>query len=147
MALTDMITIQGAFNYSDGANSYLWRSGENYFGSDAYVGPNGDVETITGYAGSIGAGINLGGGRSINIGYGMATMDYDDAKDDAAGNAAILAAINGQAETNSAIMANYQWTPVKNVMMGVEYQYLKTEDVSGEDGDANRLLFAAQYNF
>jgi len=147
MALTDMITIQGAFNYSDGANSYLWRSGENYFGSDAYVGPNGDVETITGYAGSVGAGINLGGGRSINIGYGMATMDYDDAKDDAAGDAAILAAINGQAETNSAIMANYQWTPVKNVMMGVEYQYLKTEDVNGEDGDANRLLFAAQYNF
>lgn len=140
MQITDMIDIHGALNYSDGANSYLWRSGDNYFGSDAYVGANGDVETIAGYAGSIGTGINLGGGRSINIGYGMTTMDWDDAEDDGL-------AVGGETETNSAIMANYKWTPVKNVMMGVEYQYLKTEQVNGDDGDANRLMFAAQYNF
>ena len=140
MQITDMIDIHGALNYSDGANSYLWRSGDNYFGSDAYIGANGDVETIAGYAGSIGTGINLGGGRSINIGYGMTTMDWDDAEDDGL-------AVGGETETNSAIMANYKWTPVKNVMMGVEYQYLKTEQVNGDDGDANRLMFAAQYNF
>ncbi|MBD3655945.1 DcaP family trimeric outer membrane transporter [Marinobacter sp.] len=140
MQITDMIDIHGALNYSDGANSYLWRSGDNYFGSDAYIGANGDVETIAGYAGSIGTGINLGGGRSINIGYGMTTMDWDDAEDDGL-------AVGGETETNSAVMANYKWTPVKNVMMGVEYQYLKTEQVNGDDGDANRLMFAAQYNF
>lgn len=140
IAITDMVSIQGSFNYSDGANSYLWRSGEDYYGYDAYVTPGGDVETLKGYSGSIGTGIKLGNGNSINVGYGMTTMDVDDIGDDYTGNESI-------AETNSAIMANYQFTPVKNVMMGVEFQHLKTEDANGDDGDSNRLLFAAQYNF
>lgn len=141
MALSDMITVQGSLSYTDGANSYLYRSGENFGAASAYVDPaTGDVETISGYGGTIGAGIDLGGGRSINIGYGLVEVDWDDAEDDGV-------AVADQSETNSAAMANYQWTPVQNVMMGVEYQFLKRENVSGDDGDASRLLFAAQYNF
>lgn len=141
MALSDMITIQGSLSYTDGANSYLYRSGENFGAASAYVDPaTGDVETISGFGGTVGAGIDIGGGRSINIGYGMVEVDWDDAQDDGV-------AVADQSETNSAVMANYKWTPVKNVMMGVEYQFLKRENVSGDDGDASRLLFAAQYNF
>ncbi|MEQ9545167.1 MAG: DcaP family trimeric outer membrane transporter [Marinobacter sp.] len=141
MALSDMITVQGSLSYTDGANSYLYRSGDDFGAASAYVDPaTGDVETIAGYGGTIGAGINLGGGRSINIGYGLVEVDWDDAEDDGV-------AVAGQSETNSAAMANYKWTPVQNVMMGVEYQFLKRENVSGDDGDASRLLFAAQYNF
>lgn len=143
MALSDMITIQGTVSYSDGANSYLYRSGENFGAASAYVDPaNGDVESISGYGGSVGAGVNLGGGRSVNIGYGIVKVDWDDAEDDLG-----AAAVADESETNQAVMANYQWTPVQNVMMGVEYQFLKRENVSGDDGDANRILFAAQYNF
>lgn len=143
MALSDMITIQGTLSYTDGANSYLYRSGENFGAASAYVDTSGDVETISGYGGSVGAGFNLGGGRSINIGYGMVEVDWDDAEDDALFSALVA----DQSETNSAVMANYQWTPVQNVMMGVEYQFLQRENVNGDDGDANRILFAAQYNF
>jgi hypothetical protein len=143
MAVTDMITIQGSLSYTDGANSYLYRSGDDYGGVSAYINPNnGNVETISGYGGTIGTGINLGGGRSINIGYGMVTMDWGNAEDDLG-----AANVASETETNSSIMANYKWTPVKNVMMGVEYGYFKTETVGGDDGDANRLMFAAQYNF
>ncbi len=142
MSLTDMITIQGNIQYSDGANSYLYRSGENFGAASAYVDADGDVETISGYGATIGTGISLGGGRSVNIGYGIVEVDWDDAEDDLG-----AAAVAGESETNSAIMANYQWTPVKNVMMGVEYQFLSRENVDGTDGDANRVLFAAQYNF
>src|SRR5690554_6426146 len=139
MQLTDMITLQGTLTYTDGANSYLYRSGENFGAASAYrVGDS--VETISGYGGSVGAGINLGGGRSINIGYGYVEVDWDDAVDDGV-------AVGDESEKNQAVMANYQWTPVKNVMMGVEYQFLKRENVDGSDGDANRILFAAQYNF
>ncbi|RBP33449.1 hypothetical protein DET50_102264 [Marinobacter pelagius] len=145
-ALTDMITIQGAVNYSDGANSYMWRTGDNYYGADGYL-LNGDIETISSYSASIGTGISLGGGRSINIGYGMATMDWDDAEQDFAGNAGQLAAVRAETETNQAIHANYMWSPAPSVTMGVEYKYLKTEEVGGNDGDANRVMFAAQYNF
>ncbi|HIO31499.1 MAG TPA: hypothetical protein EYN44_02295 [Marinobacter salarius] len=146
LALSDMITVQGTLSYSDGANSYLYRSGENFGAASAYVDQNGDVETISGYGGSIGAGFNLGGGRSINIGYGIVQVDWDDAEDDAAA-AGLAGAVGSQSETNSAVMANYKWTPVNNVMMGVEYQFLSRENVDGTDGDASRLLFAAQYNF
>ncbi|CCG96623.1 conserved hypothetical protein; putative exported protein [Marinobacter nauticus ATCC 49840] len=140
MALTDMITVQGTLSYTDGANSYLYRSGDNFGADSAYVDSSGDLETISGYGGSIGAGVNLGNGRSINIGYGLVEVDWDDAEDDGV-------AVADESESNQAIMANYKWTPLKNVMMGVEYQFLKRENVDGTDGDASRLLFAAQYNF
>lgn len=143
MALTDMITLQGTLTYTDGANSFLYRSGENFGAASAYVDPaNGDVETLSGYGGSVGAGINLGGGRSVNIGYGLVEVDWDDAESDLG-----AAAVADESETNSAVMANYQWTPVQNVMMGVEYQFLQRDNVDGTDGDASRILFAAQYNF
>ncbi len=142
MALTDMITIQGTLTYTDGANSYLYRSGENFGADSAYIDGSGDVENLSGYGGSVGAGINLGGGRSINIGYGLVEVDWDDAESDLG-----AAEVADESETNSAVMANYQWTPVQNVMMGVEYQFLQRDNVDGTDGDANRILFAAQYNF
>ncbi|KAA1175818.1 hypothetical protein FWJ25_01410 [Marinobacter salinexigens] len=136
MAITDMITVQGTLSYSDGANSYLYRSST----ASAYVDGTGSIETISGYGGSIGTGINLGGGRSINIGYGTVMVDIDDAVTDGA-------LTGGDTESISALMANYKWTPVKNVMMGVEAQYGQRETQNGDDGDASRLLFAAQYNF
>ncbi|PCM44615.1 DcaP family trimeric outer membrane transporter [Marinobacter sp. ANT_B65] len=138
IAVSDMITLQGTLSYTDGASSYLYRSGT----ASAYVDGSGDVEAISGYGGSIGAGFNIGNGRSINIGYGMVEVDLDDAVADSGG--AITA---GDTESVSAVMANYKWTPVKNVMMGVEYQYGMREVQNGDDGDASRLLFAAQYNF
>ncbi|MEX1056854.1 MAG: hypothetical protein WED11_03925, partial [Natronospirillum sp.] len=138
MALTDMITIQGSLSYTDGANSYLYRSGDNFGAASAYIDANGSLETISGVGGQIGTGINLGGGRSINIGYGVVKVDWDDAEDDGM-------AVGGQSEMNSAVMTNYQWTPVENVMMGVEYQFLQRENVDGSDGDGSRILFAGQY--
>ncbi|SFL81848.1 DcaP family trimeric outer membrane transporter [Marinobacter zhejiangensis] len=139
MALGDMMTLQGTVSYTDGANSYLYRSGENFGAEDAYL-LGGDLESIAGYGGSVGVGMDLGGGRSANIGYGLVTVDWDDAEDDGI-------AVGGKSETNQNMMANYMWTPVKNVMMGVEYAYFKRENVNGDDGDASRILFAGQYNF
>ncbi len=138
-ALTDMVSIQGAINYSDGANGYLWRSGSNYYGPSAYLDGD-DVETIEGYGGSIGVSFDLGGGSSINVGYGMTELDLDDAV--AAGQAT-----NADPETNQNILANYMWTPVQNVMMGVEYGYFDQETVGGDSSDANRVMFSAQYSF
>jgi len=138
LKLSDMFSVQGAINYTDGANGYLWRSGSNYYGPSAYM-DGGNIETISGYGGSVGVSMALGGGRSINLGYGMTTLDLDDAV--AAGTP------SSQAETNQNILLNYMWVPVKNVMMGVEYGYLDQETVAGDSTDANRVMFAAQYNF
>ncbi len=130
LALTDMISIQGAVNYSDGANGYLYRSG----GADAYLDGNGDLESLSGIGGALGASFNLGGGSSINVVHGMTQLDVDD-----------LGA--GATETNSTTFVNYMFTPVENVMMGVEYGRFASENQNGDDADANRVMFAAQYNF
>lgn len=137
--LTDVFSVQGALNISEGANGYLWRSGSNYYGPSAYL--DGDsLETIGGYGGSIGASLKVGGGNSVNIGYGYTELDLDDALD--AGGASA-----GDAESNQNMILNYLWIPVENVMFGVEYGYLKQETVGGDSADANRVIFAAQYTF
>ncbi|MEX0604497.1 MAG: DcaP family trimeric outer membrane transporter [Marinobacter sp.] len=138
-SVTDAVSIQGNVNYTDGANGYLWRSGTNYYGEDAYVTANGDVETITGYSANIGASVKAGPG-AFNIVYGMTTMDWDDAVDDGL-------AVGDKHETNTNAFVNYQWVPVENVALGVQYGYYEVEKVNGDDGNASRLMFAAQYNF
>ena len=130
VAITDMITVRGAVNYADGANSYIYISG----GDDAYLDSNGDLENISGMGGTVGTSINLGNGRSINVSYSMSKLDVDDLAADTL-------------ESREAAYVNYQWTPVENVMMGVEYGYKTSENQNGDNDDANRLMFAAQYNF
>lgn len=125
--VTDMISIQGNVNYTDGANAYLYLSG----GPDAELDGD-DLENISGYGGTLGTSFNLGSGSSINLVYGMTELDVENA---------------GQDETRSNILANYMFSPVNNVMMGVEYGYWKVETKGGDKEDANRLMFAAQYNF
>jgi hypothetical protein len=139
LKLSDMFSVQGTLNYTDGATGYLWRSGSNYYGPSAYMDGT-SIETISAYGGNVGVSMALGGGRSINVAYGMTSMDLDDAV--AAG-----AAANSDPETNQNVFVNYMWTPVKNVMMGVEYGYFDQETVAGDSTDANRLMFAAQYSF
>jgi hypothetical protein len=129
LAISDMISIQGGLNYSDGANAYLYRSG----GDDAYRDGN-DVENISGLGAKIGTSISLGDGRSVNLVYGMTTLDVDDLGPNAN-------------ETNDSALINYMWTPVKDVMMGVEFARFSSENQAGDSDSANRVMFAAQYNF
>lgn len=138
-SVSDTISIQGNVNYTNGANGYLWRSGTNYYGEDAYVDANGNVETITGYSANIGASVKAGPG-AFNIVYGFATMDWDDAVDDGL-------AVGDKHETNSNAFVNYQWSPIEKVHFGVQYGHFQVEKVNGDDGDASRVMFAAQYNF
>jgi hypothetical protein len=139
IAVTDGLSIQGAVNYSDGGNSYLWRSGSNYTAADAYSNA-GSLETISGYGGTIGASLKVGLG-TVNTAYGMTKLDWDDAVSDG------ITGIGTQHESNAMAMINYQWKPIEAVMFGVQFSHLRVKEVSGDDGNANRLLFAAQYSF
>jgi len=138
IAISDMISIQGAVNVGDGANTYVYRAG----GPDAYVDASGDIETVEAFGAALGASFTLGGGRSINAGYGMATTDLDDAA------ALVGNGIDGAStDTNTMMYVNYMWAPVKHVSMGVQFENLETETQGGADGDANRLMYLAQYSF
>lgn len=139
LQLSDMFSVQGNLNFTDGASGYLWRSGDNYFGASAYL-DGSDVETIKGYGGTLGMSMDLGNGRSINLGYGTTKLDLDDAVSKGA-------ATSAYAEINQNVLLNYMWTPVENVMMGVEYGYFDQETQGGDSTDANRVILATQYNF
>ncbi|KAA8984447.1 DcaP family trimeric outer membrane transporter [Halospina sp. K52047b] len=139
MALTDAFSVNVTMNYADGANSYVYRAGGAFGQPDAYV-DGGEVETIEAYAGTLGATMDFGGGQSVNAGYGTATSDLDDAV-----SAGALDPTD--TDTNTMVFVNYKWTPVENVTMGVEFANLETETQGGNDGDANRLMYLAQYSF
>ena len=134
-SLSDSMTIQCALNYSDGATSYLYISP----GPDAFVDASGSLETVSGYAGTLGLSINTAGG-AFNIAYGTVMLDLDDGV-----NAGAIDP--GTDDTRTNIFVNYQWKPTTNLMYGVELGRFEVEDQGGTDGDATRLLFAAQYNF
>lgn len=142
-AVTDTVSLHGVVNYVNGGDIYLYRSGEDFAQEYGYVDGSGSIELISGYSALVGASFDIGGGRSINTGVGMVESDWDDALRDLPGSANI----GDKHETNTMAMINYQWSPVEAVNMGVEYSYSKVEEVDGDDGDASRLLFAAQYNF
>lgn len=131
-------TIQGVINYSEGANAYLYRSGNDFGGIDAYLF-NGDLKTVSGYGGTLGVSTKVGVG-SVNIVYGMVEMDLDDYNDD-------VGVAAGTHESNSNLFVNYQWNPSDNVMMGVELGYFDTEFFSGGSADAKRIMYSAQYSF
>ncbi len=131
-------SIQGAFNYSNGANAYLYRSGNNFGGIDAYLS-NGSLETVSGYGGTLGVSANVGPG-SLNIAYGMATIDLDDYDNDVGVDA-------GTHETNTNIFVNYQWNPVENVMMGVELARFEADIYGGGSADASRIMYSTRYSF
>ncbi|WP_148864147.1 DcaP family trimeric outer membrane transporter [Marinobacter fonticola] len=142
LSATDSLKLYGVINYTNGANTYLYRSGENFAAEDGYVDGSGNLELISGYGGTVGLTIDLGSDRSINAGVGMTEVDWDDAEQDLGS-----AVIGDKHETNTSAMINYQWHLQKNVTMGIEYAYYMVDEVDGDDGDASRLLFAAQYNF
>lgn len=94
ISLTQVLTLHAVVNASDGANGYLYRSGNSGFGAqDAYL--DGDsLETISGYGGTIGVSAEVGIG-TLNAGYGLVEIDWDDAADEYG------AIVDTRAETNS----------------------------------------------
>lgn len=139
MALTDAITIRGAFNATDGANGYLYRSGNSGFGAaDAYLDGN-NLESVSGYGGTVGVSAAMGIG-TLNVSYGRVTVDWDDAE--AAG-----AVGPARFKTNDNAFVNYQWSPVDNVNLGVEYGYFHAENQGGDNAEAHRVMFASGYSF
>lgn len=136
--VTDSFTLRANVSYTDGGNGYLYRSGDNYYGDDAYVF-NGHLQTISGIGGNIGASLNAAGG-TFNFVLGMTDMDWDDAQQDGL-------SVGDKHERNTNAFINYQWSPAKNVTMGLQYGHFKVKEVDGDDGDASRVAFAAIYNF
>jgi hypothetical protein len=130
------ISVQSSVVYGDGIGGYLYVNP----GAPAYYdNDTGDVETIEALGGTLGLTMKAGAGN-INLAYGVATADWDDAEAEGL-------AVAGNDEKFQSIFVNYIWSPVSNVEYGIEAGHHSRETVSGADGDAVRIQAMAKYSF
>ncbi|MDN3523022.1 DcaP family trimeric outer membrane transporter [Halomonas ramblicola] len=135
--LTPAVTLRGSITHGDGIGEYLSESPA----APAYVDPDtGSVEPITLTGGSVGVRVAAGPGY-INLGYGYATADLDDAVNAGVANADLAN------KTFSDLHLNYIWSPMRRVSYGLEVSHQTREIANGDDGDAVRLQGMVMYHF
>lgn len=135
--VTPAVTLRGGITHGKGVGGYM----EEAPGAPAYVDPvTGSVEPITLTGGTAGVRLAAGLGH-INLGYGYATADLDDAVDAGVANASLAN------ETFTDLHLNYIWSPTQNVSYGLEVSRQTREIANGDDGDAVRLQGMVMYRF
>lgn len=135
------LAVTGGVNFKVGdGNSFSIKANVNsnrytYYGfsNPSAVVSGSDIELIDHSA--IVAAYNIDwGDADTTIAYGM--VEFDD--DHLAGT---------DVDNINTIHINYRWKPYDSINFGVEVSRAEQELVSGDDGDATRLQFGAQYNF
>ena len=130
------VTLRAIVNASEGANSYLYLSGDYFNGADAYVDTNGKLQTLSGDGGALGLSYQISPQYSLNASHGYTDVKLGDPT--VGGNA-------GRKNKNTFL--NLMWTPNERLMYGIEYGYFETELADGREEDASRMMVAAQYSF
>ncbi len=130
-----------AFNTGSGSISAKVNANANrytYYGwaNDSAVVVGNSIELIDHTAAVLAYNHNLGGSNDAKITIALGSITFDDE---------FLQA--NDPETISTVHANYRWSPYPKVNFGVEVSSASRENVNGDDGDATRLQFGAQYNF
>jgi len=132
--------VTGGVNFKVGdGNSISVKANVNsnrytYYGFDnpAAVVDGSDIELIDHTA--VVAAYNIDWGKAkTTIAYGIVAFDDD-----------FLSPTSD--EEISTFHINYRWSPYENVNFGVEVSRAERELVNGDDGDATRIQFGAQYN-
>lgn len=130
------VTLRGAITHGDGLGSYLYINPQ---AAPGYIDANGSVETFKATGGTAGVSVAAGPGN-VNLAYGIARVDLDDAVE--AGAMAETAN-----ERFEGVFLNYIWSPIRNVSYGIEAGYHSRKQVNGDSGDAVRLQGMVMYNF
>jgi hypothetical protein len=137
--VSDAVTLRGTIKYGDGIGGYISTSPAEK--TAGYVDPTtGSLETIEQLGVAASVAVKVGPGH-INLGYGMAKADMDDAVN----SGAITA--NTANEKFEAVHLNYIWSAAKNVSYGLEISRHSRDVQSGLDGDATRLQGMVMYRF
>jgi len=136
------ISVQGNVVYGDGIGGYLYVAP----GPAGFVDNDGNVETVEQIGGAIGVSAQVGEG-TVNLAYGVAYADWDDAEDAFAADTPAGIAVGESNERFQSVFINYIWTPDPRVTYGIEAGYHTRRVVTGVDGDAVRLQASASYSF
>jgi hypothetical protein len=130
------VTLRGAITHGDGMGGYLYLNPQ---GTPGYIDANGSVDTFKATGGTAGVSVAAGPGN-INLAYGIARVDLDDAVEAGAMD-------ETDNERFEGVFLNYIWSPIQNVSYGIEAGYHSRKQVNGDSGDAVRLQGMVMYNF
>ncbi|MEE8365756.1 MAG: DcaP family trimeric outer membrane transporter, partial [Gammaproteobacteria bacterium] len=130
-----------AFKTASGSVSAKFNSNSNRytyygFGNPAAVIAGGTIEPIDHTSIVLAWNHNYGGADNAKTTVAFGQVSFDD---EFLGPTDI--------DTVSTIHVNYRWSPRDNVNLGVEVINADREDVNGDDGDATRIQFGAQFTF
>ena len=125
--------------FGEGMGKY-WRGMP---GSIAVTGVNGSnisVKAIRHYGGYAWLRHRWTSTISTNVGFGRQDADVESEI-----TKALIPA--GALDVHWSILANIVWTPVNNVLMGVEYHWLRSNFHNARESVIHRIQFSARYKF
>jgi hypothetical protein len=133
--------ITGGVNFKVGdGNSISVKANVNsnrytYYGwlNPAAVVDGSDIELVD-HTAVVAAYNHDWGGATTTIAYGAVSFDDDHL-------------VGTDVDNVNTFHINYRWSPYEDINFGVEVSRAEQELVNGDDGDATRLQFGAQYNF
>jgi hypothetical protein len=130
-----------AFKTGSGSVSAKFNSNSNRytyygFGNPAAVVVGSTIEPIDHTSIVLAWNHNYGGPNNAKTTVAFGQVSFDDEF-----------LLPGDIDTVSTIHVNYRWSPRENVNLGVEVINADREDVNGDDGDATRVQFGAQFTF
>ncbi|AKV95697.1 hypothetical protein ACP86_05705 [Marinobacter sp. CP1] len=140
--VTSDTTLMAGAIYGDGVGRYLYTSFSNNQSDstrsgigEAYIGANGDLETIEAYGFNVAASHAWTPKFTTSLSYGFAEGDQDEALFP-----------NSFKTLQSAHLSNF-YQVADPVTVGVEVSYQNKEDANGDAAENTRLQLAAQFSF
>jgi len=122
-------TLRALVSGGEGIGTYM----NNSLAPAAYrVGD--ELETITGWGGTVGLSQKVGIG-AINVAYSYVESDWDEALDDGL-------SVSGRDEERELMYLNYIWSPTERMTYGVEVAHAMRTTVAGDDGAAPEFRVA-----
>lgn len=133
-------TLKGNLMVGSGLGGYLDyvpASGAKYRAPDAYMAADGSLETVDMRSYGVSLEHRWNSDWSSSIGTSLVHQDLPDE----------APAFQGMTDTVQFSHVNLIWDVTERLAVGMEYQYVDLERVSGETVDASRLQASAQFQF
>lgn len=140
LPLGNSTTLKGNLMVGSGLGGYLDyvpASGAKFRAPDAYLDADGNLESVDLQSFGVSLDHRWNDAWSSSIGTSLVEQDLaDDAP-----------AFQGMMDTVQFSHVNLIWDVNSRMTVGLEYQFVDLEKVSGEEVDASRLMASAQYQF
>lgn len=138
LPLGNATALKATATYGSGIGNYIGGPSNDGLRStpDVYVDSSGDLEAVDFTSYGLSLNHNWTPQWFSSVGYSSLTQDFPGS-----------GAYNSEIDTLDYAFANVIWDITSRMFVGLEYQYVNIEQVSGDKTDANRLQASASFQF